>query len=365
MNSDSFFDILGEINDDIISEAAALPEKNIRKKGEIRTFFLIAACLAALIVSGFILSESIKTGNVSVYETTAENSVSVSEESITVEIEKTSAVADISEAEPSAEITEAPSSSEKLSEEPAEEEITTQKISGSENTVTSPYIPENTEPTEKPSEEEERTEDKTTGNSILNIIPPFIENLFPQLGDTAASPNQKGYFFHEVPAISFLEKLPPDSFDKNIYINTESVSWNTLEEIYGTKIVPDLNLSSDNLTVDGIADYEIYNKMHTVRFNEDKTEVFSSQEFSFNISSGILTVKVSTEEFPLYNKEKELKSSKSLINDTPVLLISGKTLGRVTFLDALFEKNGVFFRVTLKGTNLNEEEFINIIKSLF
>lgn len=346
MNNDSFFDMLGEIDDNIISEAATLPEKKVKKKGEIKTFLLIAACLTALIVSGFILSDNIKTGNVSVYETSRENSVS--DESILPYIEET---------------TEATSSAEIASDEPTTDEASTQEISSSENTLTSLYIPENTQTTEKASEEES-TEKKTTGNSILNIIPPFIEKLFPQGGDTAPTTDLKGYFFHEVSAISFLEILPTDSFDKNVYNNTESVSWQTLSDIYGTKIIPDITSSSENFAIEGISGYEIYNKKHTVHFNEDKTEVFASQEFSFTISSGILTVKISTDEFPLYSKEKEHKNSRSLINETPVLLISGKTLGKVTLYNALFEKNGVFFRITLKGADLNEEEFINIIRSL-
>lgn len=361
MNSDSFFDMLNELDDSIISEAVKLPEKNIKKKGEIKVFLFIAACLTALIVSGFILSDSIKTGNISIYETSSENFVL--EESSTTHFEETTDIPSISKEETSDEITNAPSSTEITSEEPVTGEASTEEISTGENTVTSLYSPENTDLTEKPSDEE-TTEEGTTKNNILNILPPFIQDLFPQMGDTLSPTDFKGYFFHEVYAISFLEALPEDSFDKNVYSNTEAVSWQTLVDIYGTKIVPDISSSSGNPTLDSVPDYEIYNKEHTVHFNEDKTDVFSSQEFNFAVSSGILTVKVSTDEFPLYETEKKFKNSKSLINNTPVLLISGKTLGKITFYDALFEKNGVFFRVTLKGTDLNEEEFIDIIKSL-
>ena len=56
--------------------------------------------------------------------------------------------------------------------------------------------------------------------------------------------------------------------------------------------------------------------------------------------------------------------SKSLVKETPVLLISGKVFSETTLLNAYFEKDGCYFRITHRGPDLSEEEFIKILESM-
>lgn len=362
MNSNSFFDMLNELDDDIITEASVLPVKKVKKKGEIRTFLLIAACITALIVSGFILSDSIKTGNISVYETTfsKENTTVISDNTTLSPEEYTTVNHQIQETEitqppTSNPTTEVPPATEDFTDEPITQIPSTSEITTSVPDTTENYV--NTE-TEKPSEE------TTRDNNILNILSPFIENLFPSMGDTLSPPDSPGYFFIDVPAVAFYENLPEESFDKDVYGNTQSVPWHTLEEVYGTKIIPDINSSSGNATLDSTPDYEIYHEEHTVHYNDDKTAAFASQEFIFKLSDSMLTVKVSTDDFPKFSAEERYKDSRSLINDIPVLLLSSKVFGKNVFFDAVFEKDGVYFRISQRGTDLKEDLFIDLIKSV-
>lgn len=56
--------------------------------------------------------------------------------------------------------------------------------------------------------------------------------------------------------------------------------------------------------------------------------------------------------------------SKSLVKETPVLLISGKVFSETTLLNAYFEKDSCYFRITHRGPDLSEEEFIKILESM-
>ncbi len=375
MYNEDFFDILGDLDDSLISDAAVIPEAPIKRKGTIKSFLLIAAAVTVFIISGFILTDSIKTGNVGVFETTipsfttetpslenttkdpsGEITTTPTQEETTVfvpvipETTQTASPPPLTTSAPSPPppVTEKPSTEEPVTEAPATEEPTTE------------------EPTaEEPSTEEaEVTGDKPPDNTVK---PPwdFPDIWGPSAGDT--STDWPVLFFIETPAISFYEKLPKESFDSEKYTVSEEVPWNTLEDIYGTDILPEYipTQAPSGPTLDSVPENEIMNRKHTVFYSEDKSEAYSSQEFIFDTENdGTLIIKVSTEEFPLYGAEERNMGSKSLINETPVLLLSGKLLTKTVILNATFEKDGCCFRITQKGTNLSEEEFIKILSSL-
>ena len=54
MNNEVFFDILGELDDDIISDAAQIAVPVSPKKTNIKSLFMIAAAVMIFIISGFI-----------------------------------------------------------------------------------------------------------------------------------------------------------------------------------------------------------------------------------------------------------------------------------------------------------------------
>ncbi len=82
------------------------------------------------------------------------------------------------------------------------------------------------------------------------------------------------------------------------------------------------------------------------------------------VPDGVLTVRVSTKPFALYKEETLNSDNLSVINDAPVLLPAEKTAGKSVVLDAQFKKDGVYFRVLLRGVDLSEEEFIKILEGL-
>ncbi len=349
MSNNDFFDILGELDDELISDSA-FPVKPVKKKGAIKTFFLIAACVALFIASGFILTKNIKTGNIGIYEMTIPESTALYIPEGTTKKEELTSLsdADISSTEEqttSAHIYE-PTTEEPVTQKPSTEEAP------SENVSDNAFMP----PPEETSEEE------TDTKHGISILPPFLEDiLFPSLGVSSLNEPR----FVKVPAIAFYENLPEDSFNSDFYSNTEKVPWHTLEEIYGTKLIPTyIPSGTSNPTLDSLPDYEIHHKEYTVYYSEDKSDVFSSQKFVLNTASDTLTVKASTQKFPVYTAEEKYAENSCLIKDVPVLLISGTVLGKPVIFNALFEKDGIYFRITLQGKSLSEEEFIRIIESV-
>lgn len=366
MNNEAFFDILGELDDDIISDAAQITVSASPKKKRLKSLIMIAAAVTIFIISGFIITESIKTGNMGLYEITAEStsdrsgqSLSAEEPSVTAkettlpDTGTSGSFTDVTEEQTTRtpETTEAPSGAQQTTQE----EQTTD-----EGTVTAPYADPD-EPSENLTAPPQGDTTEETVASEPSSDPSTTEPLCGEVPPDVTQP-----LFIEVPAAAFLEALPRDSFDTDKFVKSEAVSGLIIEDIYGTKIIPDYipTFSTSGPSVDSIPSDSIKNGEYTVYFTADSLEVYSSQEFRFLTRSGILTVKAATEPFPLYEEEKINTDSRFLINGIPVLLLAGRLSGRNTVLDAQFEKDGVYFRVLLKGSNLIEEEFIMILESL-
>ncbi len=362
MNNEVFLDILGELDDDIISDAA-LPEVPVaNKKGNAKSLFLIAAAVMIFIISSFIVTENGKTINMGLYESTSESVLQNTTEYET--LEEPSVTAEQTTEEPSQEITVPDVSTTAFST------VTTEILTTSANIVTNPYIdPDITH--------DDPSEDSTTmpeEDSTVEITSSDDEPSEPDLGLPPTEPPLMGEpvpdgprpFFVEVPAAAFLEILPEDSFDDEKYTKAETVPWHIIDGIYGTKILPDYipKKPPSGPSLDSLPEDEIKNGNFTVYYTEESLEVYSSQKFSIVTAEGVLTVKVSTQSFPLYKEEQSNKSNCSLIKDIPVLLLSGRLLGKNAVLDAVFQKDGIYFRVTHTGNNLNEDEFIKIIESL-
>lgn len=361
--NEDFFDMLGELDDEIITDAAVSPVVPVKRKGTIRNFLLIAAAVTIFVISGSFFRDIIKTGNMGLFETTLKSQTTVSsqqeyetqesttenrtEEIITnAFIPPAQETTGITEQTTSAQITAEPTTDEPLLEAPPPESTTEEPPT---QEMTSANISEST-----------TFEDDSPLDSGL---PPWISDFFPSMGEPSTDVT---YFFFEMPLLYFYEKLPEEKVDEKEYPVKETVSGYELQNIYGTKILPDYIPAEipSGPTLDSTPLNDVLNKEYSVFYNEDKSKIYSSQQFTFNTkNNSTLTIKVSTEEFPLYGTEERNMGSKSLINDTPVLLISGKLLTKTVLLNAYFEKNGSYFRIQQTGKNLSEEEFIKIIES--
>lgn len=397
MNNEDFFDILGGLSDDIIADAAlisassaflaqdeskensreneSLPPPVKRYRGTLKNMLLIAAAVAVFVISGFVISDSIKTGNMGLFETEMHPSDTtlsgVTEESSSEEI--TSSYTEITTSEmQTTDLFVPPPVTEEPTEEPTEEttEEPTGELTGEPDgsTDTDPPALLPPETTEEPSEsivtnpapppEEESTEN----NGTESLLPPWLENLFPEMGDSSMG---DGWFFLTAPALSFYEKLPEAEIDNNKYPVNESITGYELEKLYGTKIIPDFIPSSSGPTLDSSPSDEVLSKEYSIYYSSDKSSSFMSQEFTVPAKNGsTVKIKVSTEPLSLYSCEKEYIDSKSVINDVPVLLLCSKVLSRTVYLNAYFEKDGLYFRVTWQGKDLDEKEFIEIIRSM-
>ncbi len=357
MNNEIFLDILGELDDDLISDAAQPKAPATDRNGNIRRLFMIAAAVLIFIISGFILSENTETGNMGLYEDTSSDISDLTESETT---EEPSVTAEETLLEPVTEphvtsvitATDAPTASEPL----------TTSVGIITNPFLEPDVPSEN-PTSAPDENstgESSASDNETTEPDLGLPPtepPLMGDPLPEIPE---------YFFIEVPSAAFLEILPEDSPDASKYTRSETVPWHILEEIYGTRVLPDYIPSKPypGPNLDSVPDNEIKNGEYTVYYSEDISEIYSLQEFNILTSYGILTVKASTCAFPLYKEEIRNSGSRSLVNNVPVLLLKGMLLGDNTVLNAQFQKDGIYFRVTLKGIDLSEDEFIKILESL-
>lgn len=385
MNNEDFFDILGGLSDDIIADAAlisspsvfftqdeskengSLPPPVKRYRGTVKNMLLIAAAVAVFVISGFVISDSIKTGNMGLFETEIHPSDTtlsgVAEESSSEEITSSYTEITTSEMQTTALFVPPP-----VTEEPTEEPTggLTGEPGGSTDTDPPALLPPET--TEEPSEsivtnpapppEEESTEN----NGTESLLPPWLENLFPGMGDSSMG---DGWFFLTAPALSFYEKLPETKPDETKYTVKENISGYELEKLYGTKIIPSFIPSSSGATLDSSPSDEVLSKEYSIYYSSDKSSSFMSQEFTVPAKNGsTVKIKVSTEPLSLYSCEKEYIDNKSVINDVPVLLLCSRVLSRTVYLNAYFEKDGLYFRVTWQGKDLDEKEFVEIIRSM-
>lgn len=395
MNNEDFFDILGGLSDDIIADAALIPDtagliaenkneeasgKNEslptpikRHRGTIKNMLLIAAAVAVFVISGFVIADSIKTGNMGLFETekqpydTTLSSVpeeSASEESTSSYLENTTSenlTTNLYVPPPATEepMTEEPTGGLTATPEPSTQEppmLLPPDNAGEENSTDEPTEGIVLNPAPPPETE------STTGNGTEGLLPPWLENLFPQMGDSSMG---DGWFFLTATVLSFYEKLPEKEIDNNKYPVKENITGYELEKLFGTKIIPSFIPSSSGPNLDSSPDDEVLSKEYSVYYSSDKSSSFMSEEFTVPAKNGsTLKIKVSTEPLSLYSSEKEYIDNKSVINDVPVLLLCSKVLSRTVYLNAYFEKDGLYFRVIWQGKDLSEKEFIEILKSM-
>lgn len=404
MNNEDFFDILGGLSDDIIADAAlfardtaetaektaVLPvtedgeintlNKNTvsiketendlgaplikRHRGTVKNMLLIAAAVAVFVISGFVISDSIKTGNMGLFETekhpsdTTLSGVTVgssSEEITSSYTEITTSEMQTTNLFTPPPVTEEPT--EELTEKPTEEptEELTGELTGESDSTTEADPPALLPP--ETTEAESTTKDRTE-----SLIPPWLENLFPEMGDSSIG---DGWFFLTAPVMSFYEKLPETKPDETKYTVKENISGYELEKLYGTKIIPGYIPSSSGGSVDSSPTDEVLSEEYRVYYSSDRSESFISQQFTLPAKNGsTVKITVSTEPLSLYSSEKENIDYKSVINDIPVLLLCSRVLSKTVLLNAYFEKDGLYFRVTWQGKDLDEKEFIEIIRSM-
>ena len=321
MNNEAFFDILGELDDDIICDAAISAVHVREKKSYPKGLLMTAAAVILFIISGFILSENGKTENMELYEST-KNSIA---ENISGDISHSSEKTD-----------------ESITSENTATDITTEVFTAFSDMTTDSHT----------------VSDETTGN--IQFLPEEDST------EKNSSEDEPKPVFSQVSPTAFLEILPSDSFDSAKYTKEKTVSGSELENIYGTKVIPDYIpvSSSSGSSVNTVPSDNTTNDNYTVYFTADFLEVYSSHELVFIVPNGVLTVKASTRPFALYKEETLNSDSLSVINGVSVLLLAGRIANKNVVLDAQFEKDGVYFRVLLRGVGLVEEEFIKILKSL-
>lgn len=296
----SILDILGDIDDAVISDAAVISKR--KNRGTIKRIVTVSAAVLVFAVSAIAVKNGFSDTDYILPSETASS---------------------------------------------ADTEIFSEKEYGTENRYTE--MSTDRIPSEPP------TSAPTTG--------------FPYTGpdETTTEKEGEGSVAGEESPVIFIEtelgKLISVSTDSvpNGYTFTEKTDIYTLEKIYGTKIIPsylpEMNTGSEL--------NEINTEEYPVHYNEDKTEVYCNNFFTFLLKNGsILTVNASTHPLTPLDAENENRYMASEIGNIPVLLMKGKYLNTISLYSAFFEKDGCCFRVQLSGILIAEEEFINIIESM-
>lgn len=329
MNNEKFLDILGNIDDDILSDAAEIKKKKNYTIPE-RIIFVAAAVFVFTVIS-FAVNEGLfnkehitaqpetknthslqenKTTLSSAYETTSSQKISTKEEDEVSIREEISYPAEITS---------------------YYEEITSlvnEAASGQEEITSSAYAP-----VPEPS-----TPDEEVTGSVASI------------NSITFSQTDYGKLF-----LAFTDSVPKD------FPVVEKVNIDLLEKLYGTKILPSyLPVKTDNSLLSGIE-----NKEYIVYYNQDKTEYFCKNSFSYELKNGnYLTIKASTREFAMLEAETQNMSTLSYINGNPVILLKADDAGIIKIYSAYFQKDGCFFRIQMTGITDSEKEFIKIISSI-
>lgn len=302
MNNEDFFDIIGDIDDDIISDAMFPVRK---KRGNIRRIITVSAAVFIFLLGGLLIKNGFfNTEYILPAENTTEDEATVSD-SLT-------------------------------------EDFFTEKHSVTAPTETQACTQEQT------SETKACTEEQTSEI----FIPPsgeVIEETTTEKNDTV--------IFNETDIMNLIYKSTnsvPDGFPVS-----EKADIFTLEKIYGTSIIPSyLPVIFSGNSVQNIEEkYNVY-------YNEDKTEVFCDNTFIYILKSGnILSVKASTDEIPTPDTDIP-EEAVSYINNIPVNLYKANDGLLSTMLSAYFVKDGCFFNITMSGISPDETEFIKITESL-
>lgn len=377
---EEFLDLLTDIDDSIIEDAAFIvqPKKKIIP---FRNIITTAAALFFFVISALLLHNRLNTGSINIFspsesipeasDFSAEETTVKTEEALTHFYETTDTVTE----QTNTQHTEPFIPPLTLPPEPSSEEPAT-------NESTSSYEPSTEQiSSEEPSEEVSASEESTS--DVIDVVPPYFEttseeetsdpnlSVPPPIFDPSCGvtpPDGPEPFFLDVHS-SLIADNNETSAPEDKYIFTEEVSWSDLCDIYGTKIIPSKlpvnGLTTDSGILNSIPENELSGDKYKVYTDEEKTDIYSLQTFNFILNDGsYFTVKVSTHEIPLLEGEKKNIGSKSLINDIPVLLISGTSFLGKNILSAYFEKDGCYFRVQIKGEYLSRESFIDSLTTL-
>lgn len=302
---DNFLDFLSEIDEEIISEAVYVKQQKPREN--IKKIITLSAAVLMFIISALIIKNGFFDTD---YILPSESFSGISSDTPVG-------------------FTEKPSEKEFVTDAPSSEALN----EPSENTSahSEPSVPFS-------SENETSTEDGSQGT----------------VGGEAA-----GILFNEV---SYAELIytNSDSIPEE-YTSSEKTDIYTLEKIYGTKIIPSyLPVNNGNSLMSGAN-----NSKYTVYYNEDKTEVFCNNSFTYLLNDGsILRITASTHPLKLSDIEEQYRNMISVMSDTPVLLFKGIDSEIVSVYSAFFQKDGCYFRIQMSGFLTDEEEFTKIIESL-
>lgn len=300
MRNEDFLELLGNIDDSIIDECISAPV--VIKKPRYVKYIVTLAAVFLLTVCAVLISRIVPEGLLTGF---------VGEDCTTSENNETESSEFVEE-----------SSSELHSEETS--------------------VTEEPSFTKEPSSSEAVTDIETTVSPV-----PESTTMSGTTEPSDIPSHANGPYFVEVPYGNLLFAGTDGTSDD--YPDSKRVSLRELLRIYGKVIIP---------SVIG----EFFPEYQSI-IND--TNAWAENLFSFTFSDGsTLNVKVANQSLSLSQTEKENMDYTSEIEGVSVLLLKGYDSGNEMIFSAYFEKNGVHFRITQQGTDLSEEDFVNIIKSL-
>ncbi len=314
MKNEDFLDLLGNIDDSIIDECTA--PSVVTKKPRFVKYIITLAAVFLFTVCAVLISRIVPQGLLTGF---VDEEHSVSENSETESTDFTEdGTSELHIEEPS--VTEEPSLTEEASSSEAATDIETTEPPVTEST---------TEPgTTEPSEETTVTDIPSGTNEPYFVEVPYGSLLF-----------------------AGTDGLPDD------YPERKRVTWKELLRLYGTVIIP-------SVIGEFFPEYQsIINDTHLVL--SDGKNTWAENSFSFTLPDGsMLNLKVSNHKLTLHQTEEENMDYTSEIEGISVLLLKGYEAESEMIFSAYFQKNGVYFRIIQQGTDLSEEGFVDIIRSL-
>lgn len=305
--NDNFLDILGEISDDLITDAITPVRK---KRNDTIKLFMVFAAVFMFVICGILIRNSL---------TQTDYSISTEKTAFTDNYEES-----------------------------------TEYFPGNNYDITS----------EEATGEELFSEDKTTQTTQTAAISQ------PETSDAVVSaeiepsaqeaPTDKAddIIFNDTDAVSLFYTDTDILPDK--YTVKEKTDFYTLEKIYGTKILPSYlpSLQSNSMLT-----YSVEDK-YTVYYAEDRSDVYCSNTFRFILKNGnILDIHSSNKKTSSVTAENE-NAVISYIGSTPVLIFRSTDSKILSVLCAYLSKDGCYFRIQLSGISASKDEFIKIIASL-
>ncbi len=312
MKNEDFLEMLGSIDDSIVDECAVVPVET--KKPRVIKYILSLAAVFLFTICAVLISAVLPDGLLT---------VGVGEEH-TVSDNYEAEVSDFSEA----------GTSELHNEATVTEEFLSTQISYSSETGT-----------DIESDISSVSEDTTASDKA---------NLPDDTSTADISSDESSPYFVEVP----YEKLISTEADGQMgnFTDRKKISRTELLRIYGKIIIPSAFGTM-------LPEYPYVPDDSHLTISGGKNTA-AENLFCFTLPDGsLLDVKASNYKLDLSETEKEYIDFSSGIDGVTVLLLKGCNNENKMVFSAYFEKNGVYFRITQQGTDLSEEEFLDMLKS--